>query len=47
MRDLVDEKIEVGEPLMQQTLQAVSRYNEAQGVKPADAGLKMPLTSFM
>jgi hypothetical protein len=35
MEDL-DEKIAAGESLMQQALQAVSRYNEAQGVKPAE-----------
>ncbi|VVO30225.1 hypothetical protein [Pseudomonas fluorescens] len=35
MGDL-DEKIAAGEPLMQQALQALRRYNEAQGVKSAE-----------
>jgi hypothetical protein len=35
MGDL-DEKIVAGEPLMQQALQALRLYNEAQGVKPAE-----------
>lgn len=35
MGDL-DEKVAAGEPLMQQALQAVSRYKEAQGVRPAE-----------
>lgn len=35
MGDL-DEKIAAGEPLMQQALQAVRRYNEAKGKRPAE-----------
>ncbi|VVO24155.1 hypothetical protein [Pseudomonas fluorescens] len=35
MGDL-DEKIAAGEPLMQQALQALRRYNDARGVKPAE-----------
>jgi hypothetical protein len=35
MGDL-DEKIAAGEPLMQQALQALRRYNEAKGKKPAE-----------
>ncbi len=35
MEDL-DEKMEAGEPLMQQALQALRRYNEAKGKKPAE-----------
>ena len=33
MGDL-DEKMEAGEPLMQQALQALRRYNEAKGKRP-------------
>ncbi|EPJ76077.1 hypothetical protein GIV66_08745 [Pseudomonas sp. PA-3-11C] len=35
MEDL-KEKIFAGDPLMQQTLQALRRYNEAKDVKPAE-----------
>ena len=35
MGDL-DEKIAAGQPLMHQALQALRRYNKAQGVKPAE-----------
>jgi hypothetical protein len=35
MEDL-DEKIAAGGPLMQQALQAVRRYDEANGVKPTE-----------
>ncbi|VVN64857.1 hypothetical protein [Pseudomonas fluorescens] len=35
MGDL-DEKIAAGDPLMQQALQALRRYNDARGVKPAE-----------
>lgn len=35
MGDL-DEKIAAGEPLMQQALQALRRYNEAKGMMPAE-----------
>jgi hypothetical protein len=35
MGDL-DKKMAAGEPLMQQALQALCRYNEAQGKKPSE-----------